>query len=511
MIEARSELAVVAPRPPSSPSMPGLAAPADVFNDPEAVASLEDGFAPKNIAAAVAMSVFASTLAFATHRALTGRWSLLGGWGVAVSLALLAVASTLTVSTRRPLLARDRVRFWQLLTLQGAAHLTWLYVVCLMVGDFFSLLGLAALLAWVFNDTRYLYDSALLRWQYLAPAAVVDLGLVTLWAARPEVAALLLPARGGLLVFAAVQFGLVVLTQGLIATVGRQNRDRDLRAREVRDLNRQLAVFRKEREVLARAARLMTSGLSSVKFAHDVASPLTALRISLDEAEQLTALDARSDDPDSKAALREMLDIARTSAARILAMSDTHASALRRGDPLAPEDVSALFARAWREAAATLDTHGVAVVGEPSMTLEPAAVYATEGHASTFANLLTNGALQAPQMPLEVRGAPSGPWFYRVTIRDRGVAPEARPDALARIERSLALDGELGEGETSRRYRGYGIALGVARVLLIRHNGWLSVGAPAEGPGVEFCAVLPRVPPGEIPPEANTPEAHAHV
>ena len=507
MTEARGSLSST---PPSHRSMPPTRA--DIFNDPEAYEALKDGFLPKNIAASIAISAFASALAFTTNRALTGAWSALGAKGVAASLALLAAASALTVATRAPLLARDRERFWQMLTVQGAAHLTWLYLVCLLVENFFAVLGLAALLAWIFNDTRYLYDSSLLRRQYLAPAAAIDVALGALGLLRPDLAARLLPARGGLLVFGAVQLGLVVLTQALIVTVGRQNRDRDLRTRELQDLTRQVAVHRKEREVLERAARLMTSGLYSVKFAHDVASPLSVLNVALDDARETLADRLRAGAPaaaDALTDLDEMLSIAHAAQQRVLAMSDVHATALRQHDPMQPEAIEALFAQAWREAAATLASHGVKHPQEPSFTLSPASVFVTAGHASTFSNLLTNGALQSPHRPIEVRGAPCGECFYQVVIRDHGVAPEARAAALARIERSLSLDGEASNDPMPRRYRGYGIALSIARVLLVRYNGWLSARAPDEGPGVEFCVVLPRVAPETIPHEANTPELYA--
>ena len=143
-----------------------------------------------------------------------------------------------------------------------------------------------------------------------------------------------------------------------------------------------------------------------------------------------------------------MLSIAHAAQQRVLAMSDVHATALRQHDPMQPEAIEALFAQAWREAAATLASHGVKHPQEPSFTLSPASVFVTAGHASTFSNLLTNGALQSPHRPIEVRGAPCGECFYQVVIRDHGVAPEARAAALARIERSLSLDGEASRQAT---------------------------------------------------------------
>jgi hypothetical protein len=485
---------------------------ADVFNDPEAYATLTDGFLPKNIAAAMALSAFAAMLAFATNRALTGAWTRLGLGGAAASVALLALATTLTVLTREPLLAKDRDRFWLTLTAQGAAHLTWLYLLCLLVESFFSLLGFGALLAWIFNDTRYLYDSALLRRQYLAPAVLLDLGLGAAWLARPDLIAALMPARGGVLVFGAVQLGLIALTQGLIITVGRQNRDRDQRAREMRDLTRQLAVYRTEREVLERAARLMTTGLTSAKFAHDVASPLSALNLSLERLRQLVrerVTQGEALDADERADFEENFETAEIAHARIHAMADAHATALKRRDPVEPEPIDTLVARAWREALATLETHGERSVATPQITLAPSPVFVTAGHASTLANLLTNSALVRPDHALEVRGEVCDASFYRLVIRDHGASIEERPLALSRIQRALSLDGDAPERDAPRRYRGYGIALSIARVLLVRYSGWLSARAPDEGVGVVFCVVLPRVNPESIADADLRPELHA--
>lgn len=505
-----------APRPSTGRVAAAGAAPptrADIFNDPEEYAALLEAFEPKNTIAAAAVSAFASALAFATHRALTGSWSRLGVAGAIATLVMLAIANGLTLATRRPLVERRRDRFWHTLTVQGAAHLTWLYAVCLLVGEFFSVLGLAALLAWIFNDTRYLYDSALLRRQYLAPALVIDGVIALASAVRSDLVARVVPTQRALVVFGAVQLGLVVLTQVLIMFVGRQNRERAARAREMRDLNQQLAVYRKEREVLERAARLMTSGLASVKFAHDVASPISALDGALNMARKLgrRELDAAKASERDRARFEDTFELAERALERIRTMADAHATALRRRDPVEPVAVDALLDRAWREALTTLETHGERDVAAPARALEPGSVYVTDGHASTLANLLTNGALQGPSTSLEVRGERCDQWFYRVTIRDHGVAPETREQALSLIERSLSLDAEPSEREVPRRYRGYGIALGIARVLLVRYNGWLSARAPEEGAGVVFCVVLPAAAPESIPAEFNKPEVHAQA
>jgi signal transduction histidine kinase len=504
----------VSDRPPPLTSLPAPAIdPAEitltVLDDPEAHAAFVEAFEWKAISAQGVLSLVLSALAFGAHRMLNGQWSKLGASGAAASLGIVVAALLSSVAARRALLRNDRARFWFLLAAQGALHLTWLLAVCLLVRDFFSIIGVAILLAWIFNDTRFLFDSPLLRRQYLAPVVLVDLGLGLLWCLDPAAARAVLPA-GGPLVLAAAQLGLVVVTQGAILTVGQQLRDQAHRARELRELQRQVAVYQKEREVLARAARLMEAGIASSKFAHDVATPLAALAAALDEAREITAQAAAALGAAAPGgeALREagsVLAMAGEAYERVRAMADAHASALRRREPLTPRAAAEVFDRAWGEARTTLVSHKVNRAPEPRVDLEASDLWVTEGHLSTLANLLTNGALQSPDAPLEVRGGVCDPYFYRLVIRDRGVAPEARDEALARIERSLALAPRDGD-EAPRRYRGYGIALGIARMLIIRHNGWLSVRSPAEGPGVEMCLVLPRVDPESIPPTDNHPE-----
>ncbi len=136
-----------------------------------------------------------------------------------------------------------------------------------------------------------------------------------------------------------------------------------------------------------------------------------------------------------------------------------------------------------------------------------------DGHASTLANLLTNGALQRHDTAVEVRGHAVNDWFYELVLRDHGVAPEERAQAIAKIKSSLSLaspaEERALEPHEPRAYRGYGVALMMARVLVVRYGGHLTASAPASGRGVEFHLVLPRVPPAQIPPGANHPEALA--
>ena len=104
-----------------------------------------------------------------------------------------------------------------------------------------------------------------------------------------------------------------------------------------------------------------------------------------------------------------------------------------------------------------------------------------------------------------IRGAILDPWYYRLVVRDHGVTPEKRELALQRIRHALRLrtdrrvDGDRGE------HRGYGVALMLAKVLMVRHHGWMAAAAPSEGDGVEIHLVLPRVEHEVIPAQASHP------
>jgi hypothetical protein len=98
-------------------------------------------------------------------------------------------------------------------------------------------------------------------------------------------------------------------------------------------------------------------------------------------------------------------------------------------------------------------------------------------------------------------------WFVVLRVRDRGVDGAEREAALARILRLLTLGADAAVESRGAGYRGLGVALVLAKLYLLRYNGALDVRAAAEGPGLQFELVLPRVHPDEIPPERNNPEA----
>ena len=146
-------------------------------------------------------------------------------------------------------------------------------------------------------------------------------------------------------------------------------------------------------------------------------------------------------------------------------------------------------------------------VAAPAVHVElaPGPVWVAPGHASTLANVLTNGALHAPGHPLEVRGERAGDWYYRLSVRDRGVEGPAREETRRRVEALLAMKGDAGERPPSSP-RGYGVGLVLGRLYLVRYGGWLSVRAADEGAGLVFDLLLPAADPGAIPAPDARPE-----
>ncbi len=136
--------------------------------------------------------------------------------------------------------------------------------------------------------------------------------------------------------------------------------------------------------------------------------------------------------------------------------------------------------------------------------VEQASVLVTAGHAASLGNLLTNGALHAPGHRLEVHGEVLDPWYYRLVIRDHGVCSAERPAALRAIRESLQLTSGRTDGE-ARSHRGYGIALMLAKVLVVKHHGWIAASAPDRGRGIAIHLVLPRIEPELIPAHAGHP------
>lgn len=491
--------------------------PEELFDNPIRYENLATAYTSQNIVAIMlvlgGLQLVAHAVEYATHHQLTG----LGLAGAAMLAGLLVAQTAVMVWTGNALHARRRARFYFFAAVQNVIQLLWFQLLCAVSHPAFLVVGLLALCAWTFNDIRLFHDHKMLRWQYTLPFAVFDLAVLAgVRGAHLTVPQSALLAEYTSPTFYAVQLGVVGILLAIIMLAGRQAKQYDMRVFEMTHVERQLALLRKEREIVERACRLMTTGLQVSKFSHDVASPLTVLTLNVSFLRELVEREARvapSDDDARWRRLRNVINEVEVARRQLQQLAEGMVRAVKEQSPLRRYPVRQLVDDAWREAVATLKGHGTAGL-QPKVALAEASLVLTEGHTTTVANILVNGVLQVSDAPLEVTGALVNRYFYRLSIRDHGVSEEARDEALARIESAMALSGsdeaprdaEVTPRTDGRGYRGYGLALMMAKVLLVRHNGWISARAPDSGPGVVFDLVIPAVVPSEIPPDANHPE-----
>jgi hypothetical protein len=320
--------------------------------------------------------------------------------------------------------------------------------------------------------------------------------------------------------FLAGQGVLLLLTQAIISLAGRNAREHDGALQVQARLQRETALLRRERSVVQRLTGFLTQGLAAGRFSHDVASPVTVINGCLEEFDSVVRGRGEGEPlPANKVArLKELVSQMKPANERLLEMTDILAESVRGESTPEQRPAAEVVGQAVRAMRDSLLGHAVQSA-PPDVELETSALLVAEGQAEALGNIMTNGALQNPQQPLVVRGRLLNPWFYVIVVRDFGVAPHERPAALARVRQSLALggDGPLpphgaldgeGEGEAARgAYRGYGIGLMMAKVIFVRHDGWVDVLAPSEGPGLVLCAILPVVEGAARPSAAPSAEA----
>ncbi len=471
----------------------------DIFDNQARFKLAVEGFAPSRIVQMViahsAITGLAMALGWLLPAAVPGHGGeYLGPW------LLVALQAPLAVTAARLFIRRERMAFWRLHNALGVANFVWLGLLMWAAPSFYSALLLVLFATWAYYDAWITAGRDVGR-LYLLAAPVVDLALLLIdaaggrgliWAWRAE--------QGPVLAFLSLQVVLTAMFQMLIRWVGDQAADADRRLLEQAQHETELALMRREREVIQASASVLTTGLMASKFSHDLATPTTVLRL---DAEELKRLVATLPDSPTRVALAEIAvelgDVAR----QVGEMTGGVARAVREREPLTTLQVGALVDEAVAAMSTTLHAHQA---GTPQIqrSLAEEGVWVTSGHASTLGNLLVNAALHAPARPISVEGGPVNPWFYRLTVRDFGSEGAERDEALARIRRLLALDAEGTPRAAS--YRGYGVGLALARLFVVRYNGWLAPRQPASGAGIAFDVVLPRVDPSCIPGEENRPE-----
>jgi hypothetical protein len=481
----------------------------DIFDNARGYEKLARAYEPRNAALGVLVPALVTLVLTGLHALFPSAGSLASLEAPWLLVALHVPAITLTGRMFR---ARRRAAFQRAYWLQSLVQYLWLQFLCWHTTPFFALVGVMIFCAWAFNDAWFFYDTRPIKLQYLLAFPIFDALLLGVDLAGG--AGLLDLLHRDARAFAAlisVQLVLAVVLQVILDFVGSTTyaHDRGVLAQSLQE--RELAVMRAERAVLQESSVYLAHGLSAAKFSHDVGTPLQYL------VSNLGLLAEMFERPPPSASLakqwaeaREILADAVEGAHKVRAMSDELARSIKTRESPAPTPVRALVDRALEASRADLAARGLATP-DARLDLEDADVVVTAGHAGTLANLLTNGSLQRPDAPLDVRGRALNPWFYHLALRDHGVEPDARPDALAAIQRALTFEPPRPPSATEppkpRAYEGYGLALTMARVLLGRYDGALGVGAPDSGRGVVLHVILPRLPQAEIPAGADAPEA----
>jgi signal transduction histidine kinase len=423
------------------------------------------------------------------------------GFGVCWGLALATIP--LLLQTRRVLLSSPRPQVPAIYWAQSMVQLAWLALLAWYVTPFYLPVLFFVLCLLLFNDTRFFFNGGMLKIAYagmwglqLLLLLLLDLttGTGLLFGLKHDF------GRSSVMLIAEVC--IAALSVMLIEVVGKSLLDRDAAARRNAELESSLRSMKTERGVMARSCDFLLQGLTAGRFSHDVASPISVLSV---EVERLrTLLQAQGSTPlDEK--LGRCLGRIEAAAEHTHALTRSLARSLREpGDPITL-DLSELVHEAGNHAANILKRRGVTMIPQQTK-LDASRVVVSRDHAAAVGTILVNCALKRPDAAVHVEGASTSDYFCRLLIRDFGVTAQERQEALLRVEAHMSL--LSAESPTMRlaEYDGYGIGLLLTKALVVRWGGWMAASAPADGDGLVFSLVLPKVPPQQIPDELNTPE-----
>lgn len=337
--------------------------------------------------------------------------------------------------------------------------------------------------AFQFTDAQVTYD---LRWVWplqLIPPVVFDLalllfdafggeGLLSVWEAEPG-------AGPTWLILQSLGFFLSV---AILTVVGRFARERDERLVEFAQARSQLDVLKAEQAVVQRTCDLMLGGLQAGRFSHDVAGPLSVMGVTLKELDRACPAEAR-------ASLGPIIVDLRVATERLREMTAFMSRGLKGEHPAAPRDIHELLEESKKHLRHLLKGHG-RDVPELWVDVQPAEVMAEPLHATAIANILANGALQGGDAPLVVLGERGEDGAYELVLRDHGVAPAQRAEAMERVKRATSLSFRPTQDSRDESYEGQGLGLFLACIVLSRQGGSIEVREPQEGPGLELCIHL---------------------
>lgn len=437
-----------------------------------------------------------------------GRAARDGSFGSLFPWVLLALSAGLMFATRRALLQVPVGRIPNALWLQSTLQIWWMGAVVWYASTPLALVMLFVVSAAAVNDARYLYDTPAARLSHALPwlafpvlLLAVDAaggpGLLARYASEPYYVKY---ALGGMV-------GMVLLLQFVISVVGRQCYETDAALWERSKLEAQLAEQRRERDVLRRSCDLMVQGVSAGSFSHDVASPLSLVSMAVDEIDEVLSSDANAA---QVANLREELAPAlnqlRRATSRVTEMTSALARSLRQAEVPSKRSLHGLLEEVLETTKLSLQRYGLAHVPAPALDVADADVFVVAGHVGALANILVNGALQQPHEPLLVSGRVLDDYYFALQVRDFGVPSAEREQALAAVRGSLALAADQVSLPRDPQSNRYGVALMLAKLLVVRHGGWLEVAPPTSGPGLVFVVTLPRLEPALVPVAAHDAE-----
>ncbi|MDP2306070.1 MAG: hypothetical protein Q8P18_08580 [Pseudomonadota bacterium] len=476
----------------------------DVFDNPSRYRVALEGFRPTPILQMLALHALLVGLAAALGHWLPDTVARQGGQYGPVLAALILQAPLVAVCGRLFLL-RARRPFWVAHDALSITNFLWLGLLVWAAPGFYGALMVGLFAVWAYHDA-WIADGRRVKVIYLLAAPAVDLALLALdlaggrgllWAWREE--------RGGVLAFLALELVITALVQWLIRWVGRESAENDRRLVEQARLGHELAVMRREREVVQASCSLLTTGLVASKFSHDLATPTSVLQLDVSAIEDVLArLPPSGEREELREIVAELGDVGR----KIAEMTGAVAKAVRERETGTLIDLAQVCHGAELEMRAALRAHDRE---PPSVEFGTVAgsVWVTGAHGGTLANLLTNSALHAPGLLIEIRARPVGRWFHAVSIRDHGVDGAEREETLERVRSLLSLGDAAANVQREGAYRSYGVALVLAKIHLLRYNGWLAVRPAPSGPGLIFDVLLPSADPTTIPEAENRPEEAA--
>ena len=405
-------------------------------------------------------------------------------WPLAVPWSLWLVSSVAQVILARQVRQTTEARVppfhWVVNTLQlvWLMSLAWYSPV-----ELWLFLGTGVLLAAI-SDTRFFYDHLLLRGSYFASWLAFDLVLLMIdLAGGPGLLYRLETDQNYVFVALLYQLLLLVIQQVMLKATGVHWSNLDTAIEDRGKAETALAVAQRERTVLTRACDLLEPGLTAAQFSHDVATPISTMGLCTDE---IVAILQDLDPDDSEGAQEVVVDLKNAQDELMLLTSALVKSI--KGGASSVVDAQQLAEEAIERARAKVPS-----APRPVLALDEGGVLAREHHATVIGNLLGNGMRERPDVAMELSGGPVDGGWYLLKVRDHGVAPEDRETALTKVRASLDLTPDTDNQQAGRPVKGYGLALVLAKVHLVRFGGWLRVDAPDDGRGLVFSLLMPSV------------------